>query len=119
MEKPLTLVIQGVNNCADAGQQQDSIKRCISLWLLDVTVGAHDNSIINALQSALQAKIRDPDADDSPEQGGRDPPNIFWRVAAALMYIIPWIDVIALGREVYHHFPSSIILFLFPGIMIF
>ncbi|KAL0044418.1 hypothetical protein WJX82_005391 [Trebouxia sp. C0006] len=66
-------------------------------------------------KSALQAKIRDPDADDSPEQGGRDPPNIFWRVAAALMYIIPWIDVIALGREVYHHFPSSIILFLFPG----
>ena len=76
-------------------------------------------SIIDGLQSTLQAKIRDPDADDSPEQGGRDPPNILWRVAAALMYIIPWIDVIALGREVYHHFPSSIILFLFPGIMIF
>ena len=119
MEVSLTFIAQGVNNCTDAGQQQNSIKRCISLWLLDVTVGAHDNSIINALQSALQAKIRDPDADDSPEQGGRDPPNIFWRVAAALMYIIPWIDVIALGREVYHHFPSSIILFLFPGIMIF
>jgi len=119
VETPLTLVTQGVNNCTDAGQQQDSIKRCILHWLLDASVGTHENSILNGLQSALQAKIRDPDADDSPEQGGRDPPNIFWRVAAALMYIIPWIDVIALGREVYHHFPSSIILFLFPGIMLF
>ena len=49
------------------------------------------------------------------DTGGRDPPNIFWRVFAALMYIIPWIDVIALGREVYHHFPFSIVLFLIPG----
>ena len=65
------------------------------------------------LQSTLQAK-RDPDSDDSMDTGGRDPPNIFWR-DAALMYIIPWIDVIALGREVYHHFPFSIVLFLIPG----
>ena len=64
------------------------------------------------MQSTVQAKT---DADDSMETGGRDPPNIFWRVGAALMYIIPWIDVIALGREVYHHFPSSIVLFLTPG----
>lgn len=60
----------------------------------------------------MQAKT---DADDSMETGGRDPPNIFWRVGAALMYIIPWIDVIALGREVYHQFPNSIVLFLTPG----
>ena len=66
------------------------------------------------MQTKLQAKIRDPDTDDKVE-GMRDPPNIFWRVAAAFMYIIPWIDVIALGREVYHHFPFSIWLFLFPG----
>ena len=31
------------------------------------------------------------------------------------MYLIPWIDVIAIGREVYHQFPNSIVLFLFPG----
>lgn len=65
-------------------------------------------------QSKLRAKIRDSDTDDVVE-GTRNPPNIFWRVAAAFMYIIPWIDVIALGREVYHHFPFSIWLFLFPG----
>lgn len=66
------------------------------------------------LQSTSQAK-RDADSDDSMDTGGRDPPNIFWRVFAALMYIIPWIDVIALGREVYHNFPFSITLFLIPG----
>ncbi|KAL3137280.1 Protein TIC 20-II, chloroplastic [Trebouxia sp. C0010 RCD-2024] len=65
-------------------------------------------------QSTSQAK-RDADSDDSMDTGGRDPPNIFWRVFAALMYIIPWIDVIALGREVYHNFPFSITLFLIPG----
>lgn len=69
------------------------------------------NSIL-LLQSTVQAST---DADDSMETGGRDPPNIFWRVGAALMYIIPWIDVIALGRQVYHNFPSSIVLFLTPG----
>lgn len=79
----------------------------------------YDSQLHSCAQSALQAKIRDPDADDSPQEGGRDPPNIFWRVAAALMYIIPWIDVIALGREVYHNFPSSIVLFLFPGMQFF
>lgn len=66
------------------------------------------------LQSKARAKIRDPDTDDVVE-GTRKPPNILWRVAAAFMYIIPWIDSIALGREIYHHFPFSIWLFLFPG----
>ena len=69
------------------------------------------------LQTTSQAK-GDLDADDSMDTGGRNPPNILWRVFAALMYFIPWIDVISLGLEVYHLFPFSIVLYLIPGIQI-
>jgi len=31
------------------------------------------------------------------------------------MYLIPWIDTIAIGREIYHNFPVSLIIYYLPG----
>ena len=43
------------------------------------------------------------------------PPNLLWRVAAAMMYLIPWIDTIHIGREIYHRFPITVIVDRLPG----
>ena len=45
----------------------------------------------------------------------KGPPNLLWRVASAMMYLIPWIDTIAIGREIYHNFPVSLIIYFLPG----
>ena len=103
-----------LHRCRSTSRQQQQVCMWCAKGVCLYQLQFEDDQL-SGLQSALKAKIRDPDADETLEQGGRDPPNIFWRVAAALMYIVPWIDVIALGREVYHHFPSSIVLFMFPG----
>ncbi|KAK9842566.1 hypothetical protein WJX81_006375 [Elliptochloris bilobata] len=64
----------------------------------------------------VEARIRDPDAAvDSDELGNRGPPSILVRLASALMYLVPWIDIIGLGRMIYHKFPSSLILYAIPG----
>ena len=56
-------------------------------------------------------------ADDAPElsAGVKGPPKLPWRVAAALTYLIPWIDSLTLGKEIYHAFPSTILLYFIPG----
>lgn len=61
--------------------------------------------------------VRDPDAaaDDDMDNPDQYPPNIFWRVIAACMYMIPWIDAVGLGREIYHKFPSFIYLYFMTG----
>ncbi len=51
----------------------------------------------------------------SPDSGAKGPPSLFWRVAAALTYLIPWIDSLTLGKEVYHVLPSTILLYFVPG----
>lgn len=40
---------------------------------------------------------------------------MFFRVAAALTYLIPWIDALSLGKEVYHMFPTTVLLYFLPG----
>jgi uncharacterized membrane protein len=45
----------------------------------------------------------------------KGPPKLPWRVAAALTYLIPWIDALTLGKEIYHAFPSTILLYFIPG----
>lgn len=68
------------------------------------------------MQVCTEARIRDPDAAvDSDELGNRGPPSILVRLASALTYLVPWIDIIGLGRMVYHKFPSSLWLYDFPG----
>lgn len=62
----------------------------------------------------VAAKIKDPDLDDEVA-AIKGPPPIMWRVLAALTYLIPWIDVISLGREVYRNFPSTLWVYFFPG----
>lgn len=65
-------------------------------------------------QLRVAAKIKDPDLDDEVA-AIKGPPPIMWRVLAALTYLIPWIDVISLGREVYRNFPSTLWVYFFPG----
>lgn len=47
--------------------------------------------------------------------GNRGPPGALVKVASAFLYIVPWIDILSLGREVYHFFPTSLVLYLLPG----
>ncbi len=65
--------------------------------------------------SQIAAKIKDPDLDDEAA-AIKGPPPLQWRVLAALTYLIPWIDVISLGREIYHIFPSFLWMYFFPGV---
>ena len=67
-------------------------------------------------QLGVEARIRDPDAAvDADELGNRGPPSILVRLASALMYIVPWIDIIGLGRQIYHKFPTMLLLYVIPG----
>lgn len=47
--------------------------------------------------------------------GNRGPPSLLVRLASAFLYIVPWIDILTLGREIYHFFPTSLLLYLVPG----
>ena len=48
-------------------------------------------------QASIVARVRDPDAaEDEDENPDKVPPNAFWRVLAAFMYMIPWIDAVGL-----------------------
>eukprot|EP00210_Caulerpa_lentillifera_P009215 g8785.t1 len=60
----------------------------------------------------VHARVEDPDlATTEEEDPDKYPPNIFWRAMAAFMYLVPWIDAVTLGREVYHKFPVTIYLY--------
>jgi uncharacterized membrane protein len=66
------------------------------------------------------ARARDPDAvdgDDADASAAANAaaPTLFWRVFAALCYLVPWIDSISLGREVYRRFRNLLVLYLVPG----
>eukprot|EP00803_Ostreobium_quekettii_P008517 evm.model.scf_337.2 EVM.evm.TU.scf_337.2 scf_337:8310-12018(+) len=64
----------------------------------------------------VSARVRDPDAAEEDEENpDKEPPNIFWRTMAAFMYMIPWIDAVGLGREIYHKFPVFIYLYYMTG----
>lgn len=65
------------------------------------------------LQIDLQTRAADAGAAEL--KGNRGPPSALVRVASAFLYIVPWIDVLSLGREVYHFFPTSLVLYLLPG----
>ena len=54
----------------------------------------------------------------APPVGNRGPPSLLVRVASAFMYIVPWIDILGLGREVYHFFTNSLLLYLLPGALV-
>jgi hypothetical protein len=70
-----------------------------------------------AMTAALFLQAAPRAADDAPELGPgvKGPPKLPWRVAAALTYLIPWIDSLTLGKEIYHAFPSTILLYFIPG----
>lgn len=61
--------------------------------------------------------VKDPDVAGVEDEESPDkyPPNMFWRVVAASTYIIPWIDAVGLGREIYHKFPTFIYLYFMTG----
>lgn len=63
--------------------------------------------------------MKDPDSvsvdDEDEDNPDKFPPNALWRVVAAFMYMIPWIDAVGLGREIYHKFPSFIYLYFMTG----
>ena len=70
----------------------------------------------SGVQVGVEARIRDPDAVvDADELGNRGPPSILVRLASALMYLVPWIDIIGLGRIMYHKFPATLLLYVIPG----
>ncbi len=86
--------------------------------MLDLAKGALELHLTLSLpaQPLTEARIRDPDAAvDSDELGNRGPPSILVRLASALTYLVPWIDIIGLGRMIYHKFPGSLWLYEFPG----
>ena len=60
---------------------------------------------------------QDPDSIDNPADAAANqgPPTLFWRVFAALCYLVPWIDSISLGREIYRRFRNLLVLYLVPG----
>eukprot|EP00887_Chlorella_sp_A99_P002785 scaffold6.g2785.t1 len=64
------------------------------------------------------ARPRDPDAvegGDEEEESNKEPPSLLWRVAAALCYLVPWIDSMSLGREMYRRFRNLLVLYFIPG----
>ena len=73
----------------------------------------HD--VVQPLPSQVNTQIRAGDAGAAELKGNRGPPSALVRVASAFLYIVPWIDVLSLGREVYHFFPTSLLLYLIPG----
>ena len=52
---------------------------------------------------------------EAAAENAQGPPNLLWRVAAAMMYLIPWIDTIHIGREIYHRFPITVMIDVLPG----
>lgn len=79
------------------------------------------SSILNQksrpLESRTIVRAGDPDSLDSPSDtaANQGPPTLFWRVFAALCYLVPWIDSISFGREIYRRFRNLLILYLVPG----
>jgi hypothetical protein len=67
----------------------------------------------------VSARARDPDAVDGGEDddaaANQGAPSLFWRVFAALCYLVPWIDSISLGREIYRRFRNLLVLYFVPG----
>ncbi|KAI8112874.1 hypothetical protein M9434_004194 [Picochlorum sp. BPE23] len=65
----------------------------------------------------FRVRAGDPDSMDasSDAAANQGPPTLFWRVFAALCYLVPWIDSISLGREVYRRFRNLLVLYLVPG----
>lgn len=55
------------------------------------------------------------DGADDDAAANQSPPTLFWRVFAALCYLVPWIDSISLGREIYRRFRNLLVLYLVPG----
>lgn len=43
------------------------------------------------------------------------PPTLFWRVIAALFYMVPWIDSVSLGRFIYARFRNLIFIYMMAG----
>ena len=81
-----------------------------------VTLRGAQAQPLEELQVGVEARIRDPDAAvDADELGNRGPPSILVRLASALMYLVPWIDIIGLGRMMYHKFPATLLLYVIPG----
>jgi len=71
-----------------------------------------DRNLTNIAQSVVEARVKDPDMADLEEDNpDKDPPTAFWCAMSALMYLIPWIDAVCMGREVYHKFPSLVYLY--------
>lgn len=75
----------------------------------------HDDRPASGVSTRMQVSPRAAGADAIPSASGKGPPVILWRVAAALMYLIPWIDSLSIGREIYRAFPTSILLYFLPG----
>ena len=68
--------------------------------------------------SPIVARANDPDALDAGDgdaAANQGPPTLFWRVFAALCYLVPWIDSISLGREIYRRFRNLLVLYFVPG----
>lgn len=65
----------------------------------------------------VSARARDPDeleAEDEDEIN-KGPPSLLWRVFAAFCYLVPWIDSITLGKEIYRRFRNLLIFYFVPG----
>ena len=62
----------------------------------------------------LPAPIRF-ESSGSDAAANQGPPTLVWRVLAALCYLVPWIDSISFGREMYRRFRNLLVLYLVPG----
>lgn len=67
--------------------------------------------------SSVVVRANDPSMEGSQSDAAANqgPPTLFWRVFAALCYLVPWIDSISLGREIYRRFRNLLVLYLVPG----
>jgi uncharacterized membrane protein len=72
----------------------------------------HTNTCDDCDIARLVCSFESSGTDAAANQG---PPTLVWRVFAALCYLVPWIDSISFGREIYRRFRNLLVLYLVPG----
>jgi len=104
------------------------VKRCMRTWRVqagdpDSYVAVEEDftrrgigriGVFSQTRAHLPAPIRF-ESSGSDAAANQGPPTLVWRVLAALCYLVPWIDSISFGREMYRRFRNLLVLYLVPG----
>lgn len=58
---------------------------------------------------------REYDEDEAVKAALERPPTMFWRIVAALFYMVPWVDSLSTGRQIYMRFRNFIFVYFAAG----